>query len=313
MNQLSATDVVVIDFETANERRGSPCAFGYAKVSGLNVTESGSFLVHPPEFRFNGFNISLHGITPAMCEDALRWPEVVERFTAIIGNALVVAHYTPFDIGVIRDSCAETGTVCPELHFACTRQLARMVWPGIGSYCLPDVADVAGVALTSHHEAESDALAAAGVAVAAAQLRGCSSIPEVLSQFGIYPGTLQSGVYTRSTGLGGLSHRLPRSPSEGVVIDPNHPFYERTLVFTGGMMSMTRPVAQQAVLDVGGRPMASVGKKANFVVVGGEFHGLLAGQELSHKLGAALALRAIGQDLELLNEVEFLALLRGGS
>jgi hypothetical protein len=28
-------DAVVIDFETANERRGSPCSVGYAVISGL--------------------------------------------------------------------------------------------------------------------------------------------------------------------------------------------------------------------------------------------------------------------------------------
>jgi DNA polymerase III subunit epsilon len=98
-----------------------------------------------------------------------------------------------------------------------------------------------------------------------------------------------------------------------VTFDPDHPFFEHELVFTGGMMSMTRHDAQQAVVDVGGRPMTSVGKKADFVVVGGEFYGLLAGYQHSQKLDKALELRAAGQDLELLNEVEFLTLLRGGS
>jgi DNA polymerase III epsilon subunit-like protein len=306
------SEAVVIDFETANERRGSPCALGYAKISGLTVTESGAFFIHPPEFRFNGFNVHLHGITEAMCDNAPRWDEALERLAAIVGDSLVVAHYTPFDVGVIRDSCADTGVVCPELHFACTRQLARMVWPGLGSYCLPDVAAVAGVALTSHHEAEADALAAAGVAIAAARLQGCISVPQVFDQIGIYPGTLQGGIYTRST-LPGTGHRLPRVPSDGITIDPHHPYFERALVFTGGMMSMTRHTAQQAVVDVGGRPMTAVGKKANFVVVGGEFHGLVAGHAHSHKFEQALALRAAGQDLELLNEAEFLTLLRGGS
>jgi DNA polymerase-3 subunit epsilon len=69
-----------------------------------------------------------------------------------------------------------------------------------------------------------------------------------------------------------------------VTFDPDHPFFEHELVFTGGMMSMTRHDAQQAVVDVGGRPMTSVGKKADFVVVGGEFYGLLAGYQHSQKL-----------------------------
>lgn len=308
---VGMTDVVAIDFETANERRGSPCAVGFAKLRGLEVVEAGSFLIRPPEFRFADFNISLHHITPDMCESAATWAEALEVLSAIIGTSLVLAHYTPFDIGVIRDTCADTGTVCPELRFACTRQIARVVWPDLASYCLPDVARVAEVRLDAHHDARSDALAAAEVAIAAARARGSTEIPELLDAVGIWPGWLQGGIYTRSTLPD--SHRLPRTPREGVTIDPHHPFYEHVVVFTGGMMSMTRHLAQQAVVDVGGVAMSSVGKKTDFVVVGGEFHGLLAGHEHSQKLEKALALRADGSDLELLNEVEFLALLRGGA
>jgi DNA polymerase-3 subunit epsilon len=304
-------DTVVIDFETANERRGSPCAVGYARLDGPRIVNSGSFLIRPPEFRFEGFNVSLHGITPQMCEDAPEWSESLQRIEALVGDALLVAHYTPFDIGVIRDACAATGTVCPELHFACTRQISRIVWPDLGSYCLPDVVAAAGCDLAHHHQAEDDALAAAGVALVAARLRGCSSVPDLLETLGLWPGTLLGGIYTRSDAP--YSHRLPRVPSEGVTFDPYHPFYGRRVVFTGGLMSMTRHVAQQAIVDVGGKPMTAVGKKAEYVVVGGEFHGLLVGHQLSHKLEVATALRENGSTLEMLNEVEFLALLRGGS
>ncbi len=304
-------EVVVIDFETANERRGSPCAFGYARVDGLEILDSGSFLIRPPEFRFEGFNVSLHGISPAMCEEAPEWSEALERIQSVVGDALVVAHYTPFDIGVIRDACAATGVECPELHFACTRQMSRIVWPELTSYCLPDVIASVGATLANHHQAEDDAVAAAEVALAAARARGCPSVPALLDELGMRAGTLVGGFYTRSDAP--ASHRLPRLPSEGATFDPDHPFFGCTVVFTGGLMSMTRTVAQQAIVDVGGRPMTSAGKKANYVVVGGEFHGLLAGHAHSHKLEQALELRHRGSGLELLNEIEFLALLRGGA
>jgi DNA polymerase-3 subunit epsilon len=244
-------DTVAIDFETANERRGSPCSVGYAVISGLDVVESGAFLIQPPEMRFAGFNVSLHGITPAMCGGAPAWPEALERLEAIVATSLVLAHYTPFDIGVIRDTCADTGVLCPELHFACTRSLARMVWPGLASYCLPDIAAAAGVVLTSHHDAESDAVAAAGVAIAAAKLLECGSVPEIYTKVGFYPGTLQGGIYTRST-TPSASQRVPRIASDGVILDHKHPSSEQDLVFTGGMMSMTRHDAQQAVVGVRG-------------------------------------------------------------
>jgi DNA polymerase III epsilon subunit-like protein len=60
-------------------------------VTGLSVTESGYFLIRPPEFRFAEFNVSLHGITPEMCEGAAAWPEALGRLNEIEGDALVSA------------------------------------------------------------------------------------------------------------------------------------------------------------------------------------------------------------------------------
>lgn len=310
------SEFVVVDFETANERRGSPCSVGYAVVEDMQITDSGAFLIRPPEFRFAGFNVSLHRITPEMCESASPWPDAFERLLAIVNDRMVVAHYAPFDIGVIRDACAATNTQCPELRFACTRQVARMVWPGLGSYSLPDVVRVSGAATFNHHDAESDALAAAHVALAATRETNASSFEEMLRTLRIVTGTLHDGMYTYAGGAYGgshVSHHVPRSPSAGAVPDADHPFYGKKVVFTGGMVSMTRPMAQQAVVDMGGRAVTSVSKFTDYLVVGGEFHGLLNGHDKSSKLEAAIALRESGHQIEMLDEVDFLAVLLGGA
>ena len=111
----------------------------------------------------------------------------------------------------------------------------------------------------------------------------------------------------------GHIHHVPRAASLGAVVDPLHPFFGRKVAFTGGLWSMPREQAWQAVVDVGGRPVTSVSKLTDFVVVGGEFHGLLAGHEFSSKLEKALALRREGRPLELLDEHDFLSVLRGGA
>lgn len=309
------SEFVVIDFETANERRGSPCSVGYAVVKDMQVTGSGAFLIRPPEFRFAGFNVSLHGITPKMCESAPPWPDALGRLNSIVDGRMVVAHYAPFDIGVIRDACFVTNTRCPELQFACTRQVARMVWPGLGSYSLPDVVRACGAAKFNHHDAESDALAAAHVALAAARETNATSFDEMLRVLRIVIGTLHDGMYAHAGGVydgSHVSHHVPRSPSAGAVPDEDHPFYGNKIVFTGGMISMTRPMAQQAVVDLGGRVATCVSKFTDYLVVGGEFHGLLDGHDKSSKLEEAIALRESGHQIEMLDEVDFLAVLQGG-
>ncbi|MHB1486495.1 MAG: exonuclease domain-containing protein [Acidimicrobiales bacterium] len=73
-------------------------------------------------------SLRIHGITPAMCHGAPEWPDALDRLVEIITGRLVVAHYAPFDISVIRHTCDDTGLSRPKLEFACTCRLARMVW-----------------------------------------------------------------------------------------------------------------------------------------------------------------------------------------
>jgi DNA polymerase-3 subunit epsilon len=311
---LIVTELIAIDFETANENRGSPCAVGYAVFDEREVSDSGAFLIRPPEFRFNGFNISIHGITPKMCENAPPWPSALGQLLEIIGDRTIVAHYAPFDIGVLRDACGYSEIPCPELRFICTREIARFVWPELGSYSLPDVVHVCGLGTFAHHDAQADATAAAGIVITAARISNSTTFAELLERYRIVTGTLRAGTYPvqLKTHLGShVSHGIPQTPTEGAVLDEDHPFFGKQVIFTGGLMSMTRPYAWQAVVDVGGCPVKAVGKSTNYMVVGGEFHGLLQGHQ-SSKLEKALALRKEGSAIELLDEIEFLALLRGG-
>ena len=302
------SEFIAIDFETANEKASSPCSVGWAICDGSDIVDRGSFLIRPPEFRFNPLNISINGIRPAMCENAPEWQDALGRLVTIINGRLVAAHYAPFDIAVIRHSCDDTGVARPELRFTCTCHIARMVWPGHACYSLPDVADLAGIGDFDHHDASSDAWACAEIANVAARQRNAAGLIELLSQLSIVPGLLAPGLYDAAH-YEFESHHVPTARTDGAVVNPGHPFFGRKVAFTGGLDSMTRHEAQQAILDAGGKPSTSVSKLTDYVVVGGEFHGLLQGH-LSHKFESALELRAAGASIELLNEHDFLAILR---
>lgn len=71
---------VAIDFETANEKRNSPCSLGLAVIKDNKVVKEKYWLIRPYEFRFQPMNIMIHGIRPSDVEsepefDAL-WPEI---------------------------------------------------------------------------------------------------------------------------------------------------------------------------------------------------------------------------------------------
>ena len=52
---------VAIDFETANEDRGSACEIGLVRFSGGQAVDRFQSLIY--QDYFNPFNVSLHGIT----------------------------------------------------------------------------------------------------------------------------------------------------------------------------------------------------------------------------------------------------------
>lgn len=181
-----ALDFVALDWETANGARGSACAVGLVRVTGGAVTGTWSTLIRPPE-RFPSFdarNTEVHGLCEADVADAPRfadvWPEIEARLTP----TTVIAHNAPFDLGVVQDATWATGHRCPRLRYGCTLLLARRHYT-LESYTLDEVATAAGVTLERHHDALSDALAAAEVLLRIAADVEADDVEEVFGVHGL--------------------------------------------------------------------------------------------------------------------------------
>ena len=78
-------------------------------------------------------------------------------------------------------------------------------------------------------------------------------------------------------------------------VNENHPFYGKTLVFTGTMPTLDRATAQTMAQDAGAKVSGSVSKKTDYVI---------AGAEAGSKLEKA---RSLG--VTVIDEAEFLRLL----
>lgn len=157
-------DFTALDFETANSHPSSACSVGLVRVRDGAVVERTSWLIHPPEghAQFLPFNIKIHGITPSMVVDALRWEEQLADLTAFIGDDVAIAHNASFDMGVIRAACAETITPTPRLKYLCSVQVSRKTYD-IPSHRLPLSAEAAGFGAFAHHDALADAEACAAI------------------------------------------------------------------------------------------------------------------------------------------------------
>ncbi|WP_341465106.1 NAD-dependent DNA ligase LigA [Acidaminococcus fermentans] len=82
----------------------------------------------------------------------------------------------------------------------------------------------------------------------------------------------------------------------GPALDENHPFYGKTMVFTGTLPNLDRATAQTMAQEVGAKVTSSVSKKTDYVV---------AGADPGSKYTKA---RTLG--VTILDEAEFLRLLR---
>ena len=78
------------------------------------------------------------------------------QFGPYIEGGTVLAHSAAFDVGVLTSTLRFYGIPQPEFRYLCTVQVAKAVWPTIGSYTLTSVANLLGIPL-DHHNAAADA------------------------------------------------------------------------------------------------------------------------------------------------------------
>lgn len=316
-------DFVAIDVETANTNRASICSIGWAKVVNGAVTSSGSTLTRPPSGldHFDDWNIRVHGITARDVRDAPPVAEALANVSRVVGPELVVAHNASFDLTAVMRAAQAEAFVLPEWSFACSMVLARKELP-LASYRLPIVANSLGVPLDKHHDAASDAIAAAGVMEALVRRRELDSVRELMNALDVCPGRVSLRGYegshsmTRGTKRVGSRGNAPSgvrasayNPTANGQADPDHPLFGRTIVFTGALSHMTRFEAKEAAAHYGATTKSAVTSKTDLLVIGDGFTGDDPADYSTGKAKKATALRERGNSIEVLSEHDFVGML----
>lgn len=306
-------DFCAIDFETANSYRGSPCSVGVVRVRGGQVVDEQRWLMRPPEAAdwFDGFNVSLHGITAKMVANEPRWRDILPRLVDYIGDDVVIAHNAGFDIGVIRYACAADGIPWPEMHFMCTLVMSRRVFR-LPSYRLPFVTDACGFEMIDHHDSLADSRAVVRIVREIAVRADVSDLPALAECVGVVIGRMTAGEYYGSVSISTLSGgRLTRADLNPNA-DPGGYLYGRVVVFTGALMSMTRQLAWNECSRVGAIAERTPTKRTNVLVVGDINPAVLRpGANITGKARRAFELQDAGQDIEVMTEDDFIRSLDG--
>lgn len=165
--ELAETGFVVFDLETTGAK-APPCRIteiGAWRVKGGEVTEEFHTLVNP-EMPIPEFITQLTGIDDNMVADAPMFADVVVDLLEFIGDNVLVAHNSGFDMRFLN---YEIGRIFPDYRLAnpclCTVQLSRKLLPDIINHKLKTVAEHYNIDLTNHHRASADAYATAHIFV----------------------------------------------------------------------------------------------------------------------------------------------------
>ena len=162
--KIDEEEFVVFDIETTglNSHTNKIIEIGAVKIKAGRIIDRYSQLINP------GISIPYHitEITSITNEQVANQPkidEVIGKFVDFIGDAVLVAHNAPFDMGFIKRDIKEYLNIDLESSVIDTLQMARDLFPDFKKYGLGDLNKSLGLALEKHHRAVDDSQATANM------------------------------------------------------------------------------------------------------------------------------------------------------
>lgn len=172
---------MAFDFETANSRRSSACAFGCAIVRGFDDIETHCFRIRPPELKVGHFQYMAHGLTSRELSDCEEWPAVWDKVGPWFSEMPAIAHNLTFDLAVLKVTNAHYGIVTPDIKTHCTLKFLRKACPECTNHQLSTLAEFFGISL-AHHQADQDAAACAMIMLKIMKSSECPNLSSMMKR-----------------------------------------------------------------------------------------------------------------------------------
>lgn len=248
-----------------------------------------------------------------MVKDKPTFPELWPKIKEILENNIIIAHNASFDISVLRHTLDKYNLEYPSFKYSCTRILSKKTWPSLINYKLDTLANMLNIQFI-HHKACEDAIATAKIFERILLVNSINEFDDLHETLKIKPGLVYPNSYTPcEVKHSSYSIRQYIKPKdilpENENFDTNHVLYNKGISFTGALTSMSRKDAAQCAVNKGAFFCNTVTKKTNYLVIGIQDYTRFSDGEKSSKLKKAEDLIKLGQDLEIIDENEFLNLI----
>lgn len=279
MKELS---FIAFDVETANANHSSICQIGYVRVTNNSIIEQGSLLVQPPNNEYSARNSCIHGIDSLATKDKPQFPEIWKQLEKIFCSNLLVAHNATFDISALTSSLEHYNLLVPKFQYDCTYQITNLK--------LTSLCEALEIELFKHHDAKSDAIACAKAYIKL--MNGIKPNHSLIST--------SKEVENLFAGHERITGNLLKPDLD--VSDKNHLFFNKKVVFTGVLDTISRDEAAKFVKSKGADIDTGISKKTNYVIAG---HG--AGPS---KLKKIEDFNSNGSLIKIINEIELLEIIK---
>jgi DNA polymerase III subunit epsilon len=284
---------IALDVETANADLSSICQIGLAHFKDRRLERTWKSYINP-EDEFDPVNMSIHGITQEIVQNAPRLPDIAEEFNGQISEQIIVCHMH-FDRVALSQCFSKYKLRPPDCVWLDTAKVARRTWEEFAQagYGLKNVCACLGYKF-HQHDALEDAKACGQILVAAMEKSGidiCEWLKRVRQPIG-------SG---SKVDCGGIARD---GNPEGIC-------HGEVMAFTGSLSIPRREAADMAA-SIGCSVSDGVTKCTTMLVVGDQDIKKLSGHEKSSKHRKAENLILGGPALRILKESDFMELVKSG-
>ena len=223
--------------------------------------------------------------------------EVLPKFSAFVGDTVIVGHNVNFDVNFLYDACSRNNIVFNS-DYIDTMRISRKLYKELKHHRLIDIVNRTGIAQIPEHRALKDVMSTVACYEAMkAEILKTEALDDFASNF----------FYSKQEAY---KNRLASTSPTVDEIDETNPVFGKVVVFTGALSCMSRKEAYQVVVNLGGTPENGITKKTNFLVVGNEEFAKSVKNGKTNKMEKAEKYRNEGLDISVLSENTFFEMIQ---